>query len=220
MMGEGGGLRMKIFTWAAVCLGAAACAVALAHTPAAGLITKLTGLFGFYAVASAVPGVVIYFSCRTYLKKVEVSNAQAEEARHAAEQARAHVEELSRQMAEQERIRRALQESEERFRTAFDHAAVGLALVSPEGRWLQVNRSLCELLGHSETELLGSDFQSVTHAESLPAALGQIDRLLRGESPTCQLEVRFVHRSCQAVWSSLSVLLVNISSQVCPHLNF
>ncbi|HLL77110.1 MAG TPA: EAL domain-containing protein [Pyrinomonadaceae bacterium] len=192
-----------------------------AAASAAGLIAKLTDLFGFYAFVAAAPVIaVIYFTYWTYLKKVEASNAQAEEARRAAEQARAHVEELSRQMREQERIRRALQESEERFRTAFDHAAVGMALVSPEGRWLQVNRSLCELLGRAEDELLASDFQSATHAESLTAALGQIDRLLRGESPTCQAEMRFVHGSGQPVWTSLSVSLVSNSAQGVPHLIF
>jgi diguanylate cyclase (GGDEF)-like protein/PAS domain S-box-containing protein len=192
-----------------------------AAASAAGLVAKLTDLFGFYAVTASAPVIgLIYFAYRAHLKKVEASNAQAEEARRAAEQSSAHVEELSRQMQEQERIRRALQESEERFRTAFDHAAVGMALVSPEGRWLQVNRSLCELLGHAEDELLASDFQSVTHAESLPAALGQIDRLLRGASPTCQTEMRFVHKSGQPVWASLSVSLVSNSAQESPHLIF
>ncbi|HEY9282938.1 MAG TPA: EAL domain-containing protein [Pyrinomonadaceae bacterium] len=192
-----------------------------AAASAAGLVAKLTGVVGFYAALAAAPVIgVIYLTYWTYLKKVEASGAQAEESRRAAEQARAHVEELSRQMREQERIRRALQESEERFRMAFDHAAVGMALVSPLGRWLQVNRSLCELLGHAEDELLASDFQSVTHAESLTPALAQIDRLLSGESPTCQTEMRFVHKSGQPVWASLSVSLVSNSAQGAPHLIF
>ena len=64
------------------------------------------------------------------------------------------MEELSRFIAEQERISKALQESEEHFRTAFDYAAIGMALVSPLGSWLRVNRSLCEIVGYSEAELL------------------------------------------------------------------
>ncbi|MBC7931102.1 MAG: PAS domain S-box protein, partial [Rubrivivax sp.] len=67
------------------------------------------------------------------------------------------VRELSGSIAEARRIERSvavLQESEELFRSAFDYAAIGMALVSSKGHWLQVNRSLCEILGYDETELL------------------------------------------------------------------
>jgi SMC interacting uncharacterized protein involved in chromosome segregation len=66
---------------------------------------------------------IIYFTYCTYLKNVEAAAKQAE-------QAQTHVEELNQHIAEQERISSALKESEEHFRTAFDHA-VGMALVSP-----------------------------------------------------------------------------------------
>ena len=49
----------------------------------------------------------------------------------------------------------ALQDSEARLRGAFDHAAIGMALTNPDGRWLKVNHALCELLGYSEEELVG-----------------------------------------------------------------
>jgi diguanylate cyclase (GGDEF)-like protein/PAS domain S-box-containing protein len=192
-----------------------------AGASAAGVIAKLIDLFGFYAVVATTPIIGgVYFTYLMYLKKVEASSAQAEEAQRGAELARRHVEELNQHIAEQERIRRALEESEERFRSAFDHAAVGMGLVAPAGRWLQVNRSLCELLGYPERELLASDFQSVTHGESLSAVAGQIDRLLRGESPTCQMEMRFSHRTGRTVWASLSVSLVSNSAQESPHLIF
>ncbi|MFO0949538.1 MAG: PAS domain S-box protein, partial [Planctomycetota bacterium] len=47
------------------------------------------------------------------------------------------------------------------FRSAFEYAAIGMALVSPEGRFLAVNRSLCELSGYTRTELLAIDFQTI-----------------------------------------------------------
>src|SRR5262245_59298410 len=70
-------------------------------------------------------------------------------------------------LAERTRALAALRESEERFRSAFDHAAIGMALVSLEGRWLQVNESLCRIVGYSAEELLATDFQSITYPEDL-----------------------------------------------------
>jgi len=90
------------------------------------------------------------------MKNVEGAAAQAELARR-------HVEELNRHIAEQGRIERALRETEEHFRNAFDYAAIACAGFTT-GAWLRVNRSLCELVGYSEQELLDSNFQAVTHA--------------------------------------------------------
>ena len=58
-------------------------------------------------------------------------------------------------------------ESEERFRNAFDYAAIGMALVSTEGRWLQVNRSLCRLLDYTEHELQTTDLLTVIHHDDV-----------------------------------------------------
>ncbi|MGH9901058.1 MAG: PAS domain S-box protein, partial [Pyrinomonadaceae bacterium] len=62
------------------------------------------------------------------------------------------------------------------------------ALVSADGQWLQVNRSLCGIVGYSEEKLLGMDFQSITHIDDLPAIEAQVGRLLGGDLPACQLE--------------------------------
>jgi len=58
-----------------------------------------------------------------------------------------------------------LADAEERFRRAFDDAAIGMALVSPEGRWLRVNRALAEMTGYSISELTGLAFREITHPE-------------------------------------------------------
>src|SRR5207249_2552609 len=132
-----------------------------AGAAAAGIVTRLIGRLGFYAFLSTTPIIaIIYFTYKTYLTNIETSAAQAE-------QARLHVEELNCFIAEQDRISKAFQESEEHFRSAFDYAAIGMALVSPEGGWQRVNRSLCEILGYTEKELLRSDFQTITHREDL-----------------------------------------------------
>jgi diguanylate cyclase (GGDEF)-like protein/PAS domain S-box-containing protein len=102
----------------------------------------------------------------------------------------------------------ALREAEERFRLAFDNAPIGMALVAPDGRWLRVNRTLCEIVGFSEDELLAKTFQDVTHPEDLSADLDLVNQMLAGEIRTYSMEKRYCHASGGAVWINLSVSLV------------
>src|SRR5207237_6990379 len=70
-------------------------------------------------------------------------------------------------------------ESEERFRSAFDYAAIGMALVSADGRWLQVNQSLCRLLDYTERELQATDLLTVIHHDEVGAVFENIKRLTK-----------------------------------------
>jgi diguanylate cyclase (GGDEF)-like protein/PAS domain S-box-containing protein len=188
------------FTWRTNFLWTSITYFAGASTAA--IVAQLINQIGFYAFLAAVPIIaIIYLTYRTYLRNVETSALQAE-------QARRHVKELNRFIAEQERISKALQESEEHFRTAFDYAAIGMALVSPAGRWLRVNRSLCDIVGYSEAELLESDFQALTHEGDLGNDLAHIYRLLAGEILTCQVEKRYLHKHGPEVWALTSISLV------------
>lgn len=165
-----------------------------AGASSAGIIAKLVGSLGLYALVAAAPIIaVIYFTYSTYLRKVD--------------EAERHVEELSTQMAAQERISSALRESEEHFRTAFDHA-VGMALVSLEGRWLQVNGSLCAMLGYTDEEMLQGGFRTVTHSDDLGEAFVKMHQLLEGEVGSYQLETRYVHKEGHNVWVLQSASLV------------
>jgi PAS domain S-box-containing protein len=94
----------------------------------------------------------------------------------------------------------ALRESEERFRRAFDHAPIGMALVAADGRFLQVNRALCQLVGYPEDELLGTSFPAITHPDDVASALEQATRLWAGEIDTYQLEQRYLHKDHRVVW--------------------
>ena len=173
-----------------------------AGASAAGIIARFIGNIGFFAFSATIPIIaIVYFTYWTYMKNVEGAAAQAE-------QARRHVEELNRHIAEQERISKALRETEEHFRNAFDYAAIGMALVSPQGGWLRVNRSLCNLLGYTERELLESNFQAVTHPDDIGNDLANLYRLLQSETPTSQVEKRYVHRDGEVVWALNSVSLV------------
>jgi len=194
------------YLWTSITYVAGACA--------AGIAARFIGNVGFLAFSATIPIVaIVYFTYWTYMKTVESSAMQAE-------QARLHVEELNRHIAEQERISKALRETEEHFRNAFDYAAIGMALVSPQGSWLRVNRSLCDLLGYNEVELLNSNFQAVTHADDLGNDLANLYRLMQGETPNCQVEKRYVHRLGQIVWALSSVSLVRDSDEQPAHFIF
>ena len=115
---------------------------------------------------------------------------------------------LVRDISERRAAATALLLSEERFRSAFDHAAVGMALVGLDGRWLQVNESLCRLLRLSREELLRKTFQDVTHPDDLEADLAFERQLLAGEIHSYQMEKRYFDRDGGVVWVLLSVSLV------------
>jgi PAS domain S-box-containing protein/diguanylate cyclase (GGDEF)-like protein len=112
-------------------------------------------------------------------------------------------------ITERRRVEAALRESEQRFRKSFDDAAIGMALVGRDGRWLQVNRSLCEMVGYPEEELLEKTFQDITHPDDLEKDLEQVRRLLAGEIRTYQMEKRYFHRDGHVVWILLSVSMVH-----------
>ena len=106
----------------------------------------------------------------------------------------------------------ALHESERRFRAAFDQAMTAMALTASDGRWLRVNRALCDMLGYTMDELMGSTFQSVTHPEDIAPNVVLKDALLTGEIPGYRMQKRFLHRSGSIVWAELNVALVRDES--------
>ncbi|PMB38927.1 diguanylate cyclase [Fischerella thermalis CCMEE 5330] len=102
----------------------------------------------------------------------------------------------------------ALRESKERFHNAFDHAAIGMALVGLNGSWLQVNHSLCEIVGYSEAELLSKTCQEITHPDDLDTDFEYVRQLLTGEIRCYHMSKRYIHKLGHVVWIMLSVSLV------------
>ena len=158
----------------------------------AALLVKLIDSYGFIFLLTTVPLILlVYFTYRMYMKNVQISVAQAE-------QAERHARILEKQSA-------ALRESETRFRSAFDYAPIGIALVSPTGSWLKVNYALCQIFGYTEKEFLASDFQTMIAPEDLGSALIKINDLSKNKIRNCQLEQRYLHKNGQVVWVSWSV---------------
>ncbi|HZQ81346.1 MAG TPA: PAS domain S-box protein [Gaiellaceae bacterium] len=106
------------------------------------------------------------------------------------------------------RGRRALQESEARFRGAFDSTSVGMALTAFDGTFVQVNRHLADMLGYSEAELMKLGVRGITYPDDLPENEAQISRLLTDEISDFSLEKRYVRKDGSLLWANLTVSLV------------
>ena len=116
--------------------------------------------------------------------------------------------ELTNENAERKRAEEELRRSEKRFRTSMEYAAIGMALVAPDGRWLRVNRALCKIVGYCEAELLATNFQSITHPNDLEEDLNNVRKMLASEIDSYEMEKRYIHKDGQPVWVQLNVSLV------------
>lgn len=109
---------------------------------------------------------------------------------------------------ERKRTAEKLNESEARFEATFEQAAVGIALVAPNGRWLRVNRKLCEIVGYSREDLLACTFQDITHPDDLNADLIYVRQMLANEIQTYTIEKRYIRQDGGLRWINLTVALV------------
>jgi len=101
-----------------------------------------------------------------------------------------------------------LHAAEVRFTATFEQAAVGMAHVATDGKWLNMNSRCCEIVGYSKKELLGMTFADITHPDDLDADWALVRALLAGERSTYSMEKRYITRERQLVWVNLTVSLV------------
>jgi PAS domain S-box-containing protein len=104
-------------------------------------------------------------------------------------------------LTDRKRAEQFLQSSEERFRTLFESAPIGIALHAPNGRYVQVNRAYCEMLGYPMEELLRLGPRRVTHPEDVPEGRRLYQELLAGKRDHYGREKRYRHRTGQLVWA-------------------
>ena len=95
------------------------------------------------------------------------------------------------------------------FQDAFHFAAIGMALVGRDGRWLRVNRAICELVGYPEPELLALTFQDITHPDDLALDLAYLDDLAHGRIGQYQMEKRYFRKDGAIIWVLLHVSLAS-----------
>ena len=106
----------------------------------------------------------------------------------------------------------ALTMSEETFRSSMQSASIGMALVTPDGKFLKVNPAVCTLLGYAEEEFLQRGFQTLTHPDDIEADMRLLRDTLAGHIDRYRMEKRYLHKSGRVVWGLLSVSLVRDSA--------
>ena len=109
-----------------------------------------------------------------------------------------------RDITERLQTEQTLLESEARFRTTFDQAAVGIAHVSLDGRWLEVNGRLCDIVGYSREELLALSFPEMTYEQDLEEDLGYADQLRAGQIRTYSMQKRYYRKDGGLVWVNVT----------------
>ncbi|HEX7466828.1 MAG TPA: EAL domain-containing protein, partial [Usitatibacter sp.] len=157
--------------------------IGLAYTTGASIASVLYfsfEYFGLPAVLIAVPLIVMFISSLHYYFEHKESGER-------------HVEELK--------------ESESRFHSAFTHAAIGMALVSTDGKFIQANKAFCEMLGRNTSELLATTLVKLVNIEDVEALQSPVEKLVRGELSSVHTEVRGLHRDGSDVWMSLNISL-------------
>ena len=114
------------------------------------------------------------------------------------------IEDITEEKAAQQKVA----ESEARFRAMYENAAIGISLIAPDGRVLAVNPVLVQLSGYSESELLASGGQSITHPGDLDVGQREFAEILAGERNSFQVEKRYIHKDGRAHWMRQSISAV------------
>ncbi|HEU4656268.1 MAG TPA: EAL domain-containing protein [Capillimicrobium sp.] len=103
---------------------------------------------------------------------------------------------------------RRLAEAEDRFRAAFEDAAIGMTITSLDGRWLRVNQAFCTLVGRREDELVGRPVHDITHRDDIAVSDEAIAALLAGRRSTAMNELRYLRPDGSPIWVLRSASVV------------
>ncbi len=119
-----------------------------------------------------------------------------------------HFVATQRDVTERRRIEEELRRREEEFRTLFELSATGMAQVGPDGRYLRVNRKLCQMLGYSEQELLKLTLHEVTHPDDREASAAKLSSSFTDGSDEYSLEKRYVRKDGAIIWALINWTVV------------
>ena len=111
-----------------------------------------------------------------------------------------------------------LKQSEEKFRNAFDHAAIGRILASPEGKFIDVNRALEGITGYTKEELTSMGWQEIIHPDDLELTGKQIEQLVKGHIPSFTMESKAIRKNGEDFWAQINVVLERDADGIPLHL--
>jgi len=118
------------------------------------------------------------------------------------------TEELEAEILERQQVEVALRESEERFRTVFEQAAVGIAICDLQGRFVRANQKQCDIFGYTWEELQNLTFMDLTHPDDRSFNRARLQSLLAGEISTFSIEKRYLHKHDRLIWVNVTVSLL------------
>ncbi|WP_418509379.1 PAS domain S-box protein [Corallibacter sp.] len=128
------------------------------------------------------------------------------------------VQGLFQDITEKNKTLQKLALKEEQFRKTFESTAIGMAIVSLDGRWLKVNKSLKNMLGYTNDEFTSRTFKDLTHKDDLELGQKELKQLLQKEVSSFKIEKRYIHKNNDVIWVSLSVSLVSNDDGIPLHL--
>lgn len=115
------------------------------------------------------------------------------------------------------KLEEELYQSEAQFKQAFEHSLVGMALISPQGKWERVNRSLCQMLGYTEDEMKTLSIQDLTHPEDLIESQSILEDLAVGKIEEVKYEKRYVHKNGSPIWVVIAATMLYDSAGKALH---
>jgi PAS domain S-box-containing protein len=115
-------------------------------------------------------------------------------------------------ITERKRAEQALQESEAKFRAAFENAPMGMSMIKPDGTYIDVNPALCRMFGYSKEELLGGTINKVTHPDDVESGNRWIRKMISGDRSEPEFEKRYIHRDGHIVWGLVRAEWINDES--------
>jgi PAS domain S-box-containing protein len=180
-------------------LGRAAGFVAVAETSIASLlyhepVYSLKAVQAIDLLAIEIYALLAALSVEAFCRLVD----SVLEARIQCKEARIQCKEVEARLADQLGLTR---ESEARFQATFDHPAVGIAHMAPDGTWLRINGTLCRILGYPTDEALTKSLQDVTYPDDLPADLAQMQLVREGKIDSYDAEKRLVRKDGTIIWA-------------------
>lgn len=119
---------------------------------------------------------------------------------------------IVRDISDRVAAEQALQESENRFRAIFDQAAVGMTILTLEGRFFRINQKFSEITGYSHIELLSQNYFDLLHGEDQAMHYACFQELITGERAKVQIEMRYLSKEGNTVWVNLTLSTIREDS--------